>query len=74
MRWRDRLQSRSDQSGCVFRELQDNAWLVPEEFQSNAYPFSIHVVGRCDEYPHLNSKYRGELPYHGRLAAGMVSV
>lgn len=58
--------------GISFVEFQKWAWLVPEEFQAQAYPCVIHGVGMCDEYPRVNYGFRGRPPYDGRLEAGMV--
>lgn len=58
--------------GISFVEFQKWAWLVPEEFQAQAYPCVIHGVGMCDEYPRVNYGFRGRTPYDGRLEAGMV--
>ncbi len=48
--------------GIRFSELQQSAFVVPEEFQEGAYPCFVHGVGMCDEYPHLKPVYRGPLP------------
>ncbi|MXZ80637.1 MAG: aminopeptidase P family protein [Gammaproteobacteria bacterium] len=58
--------------GVRFSELQEAAYPVPEEFQAGAYPCFLHGVGMCDEYPHLQSRFRGTLPYEDALEAGMV--
>lgn len=58
--------------GVTFQELQDNAFPVPEEFHSNAYPCIVHGVGMCDEYPHLHPSFRGPLPYDDVIEQGMV--
>ena len=58
--------------GNTFSHIQEHAFSVPEEFQKNAYPCIVHGVGMCDEYPHLNPKFRGKLPYDETLQPGMV--
>jgi len=58
--------------GRSFHELQRRAFPVGEQYQPNSYPCIVHGVGMCDEYPHLNPKFRGDLPYQGELQAGMV--
>lgn len=58
--------------GKTFSELQQCAFPVPEEFQSEAYPCFVHGVGMCDEYPHIKPLFRGELPYDDKLESGMV--
>ena len=58
--------------GNKFSYIQDNAFPVPEEFQNNAYPCIVHGVGMCDEYPHINPGFRGQLPYDEALQPGMV--
>jgi len=58
--------------GVRFSTLQKNAFVVPEEFQENAYPCIVHGVGMCDEYPNISPNFRGELPYEDVIQAGMV--
>lgn len=58
--------------GVSLRELQEQFWPIPEEFQPQAYACSIHGVGMCDEWPRINPKHRGPNPYDGTLQAGMV--
>lgn len=58
--------------GVKFSELQKNAFTVPEEFQSNAYPCIVHGVGMCDEYPNISPIFRGALPYEDAIQSGMV--
>ncbi len=58
--------------GMKFSEIQQQAYPVPEEFHKNAYPCILHGVGMCDEYPHIDPMFRGELPYDESLQAGMV--
>ena len=58
--------------GIKFSEIQQQAYPVPEEFHKNAYPCILHGVGMCDEYPHIDPMFRGELPYDESLQAGMV--
>ena len=59
-------------AGVKFSEIQTQAYPVPEEFQQNAYPCILHGVGMCDEYPHIDPIFRGELKYDESLQAGMV--
>lgn len=58
--------------GAKFSAIQAPAYDLPEEFHANAYPCIIHGVGMCDEYPHIQPKFRGTLAYDGVLEAGMV--
>ena len=58
--------------GISFRELQQQAYQVPEEFHQNAYSCIIHGIGMCDEYPCLGPGFRGPVQYDGKLEAGMV--
>jgi hypothetical protein len=53
-------------------ELQERAWVPPEEFHENAYVCVIHGVAMTDEFPRVNPKFRGKNPYDGALEAGMV--
>jgi len=59
-------------AGIKFSEIQSRAYPVPEEFHENAYPCILHGVGMCDEYPHIDPIFRGELQYDEVLQAGMV--
>ena len=59
-------------SGISFRELQQQAYPVPEEFHHNAYSCIIHGIGMCDEYPCLGPGFRGPVQYDGKLELGMV--
>ena len=58
--------------GISFREFQQLAYPVPEEYQANAYSCIFHGVGMCDEYPKVNPLFRGPCLYDGKLEAGMV--
>jgi len=59
-------------AGTKFSEIQSQAYPVPEEYQQNSYPCILHGVGMCDEYPHIDPIFRGELPYDEALQSGMV--
>ena len=59
-------------SGISFREIQQQAYPVPEEYHANAYVCILHGVGMCDEYPKINPIFRGPCLYDGELEAGMV--
>ncbi|NKB77534.1 MAG: M24 family metallopeptidase [Gammaproteobacteria bacterium] len=59
-------------AGTSFSDLQKNAYVVPEEFQKNAYSCIFHGVGMCDEYPFVRPSFRGDCVYDGVLEAGMV--
>ncbi len=58
--------------GLGFKEFQQLAYPVPEEFQQNAYTCICHAVGMCDEYPQVDPVFRGENNYDGTFEAGMV--
>lgn len=58
--------------GIGLREMQEQFWPIPEEFQEQAYACAIHGVGMCDEWPRINPAHRGPNPYDGTLQAGMV--
>jgi Xaa-Pro aminopeptidase len=58
--------------GVTLAEIQDRAWMPPEEFREHAYVCVIHGVGMTDEFPRVNPKFRGKNPYDGVLEAGMV--
>ncbi len=58
--------------GMTLREIQAQAFEIPEEFQQQAYPCVVHGVGMCDEYPRVNPRFRGPTPYDGVLRPGMV--
>ena len=59
-------------SGISFREFQQQAYPVLEEFHANAYTCIFHGVGMCDEYPKVKPIFRGPCLYDGKLEAGMV--
>ncbi len=58
--------------GMTLKEMQQQAYEVPEECQRNAYPCVIHAVGMCDEYPLVRHRFREENPYDCVIEAGMV--
>ncbi len=58
--------------GMTFAEFYATCYDVPEEFQENAYVCTLHGIGMCDEFPHLNPRFRGALPNNGQLEEGMT--
>ncbi|MHB0791042.1 M24 family metallopeptidase [Bradyrhizobium sp. 5.13L] len=58
--------------GITFREFQQKALILPEEYRANAYTCLLHGVGMADEYPRINPIYGRPSPYDGTLEAGMV--
>ena len=56
----------------TFAEFYATCYDVPEEFQENAYVCTLHGIGMCDEFPHLNPRFRGALPNNGQLEEGMT--
>jgi Xaa-Pro aminopeptidase len=59
--------------GKSFREVSEQAWPIPEEFQSNRYGSLIHGVGLADEYPSIKHWLDWEMKgYNGRLEEGMT--
>jgi len=58
--------------GMTLKEMQRQAYPVPEECRANAYPCVMHAVGMCDEYPQVKHLFRQENPYDCTLEAGMV--
>ncbi len=59
--------------GKSFREVSEQAWPIPEEFQSNRYGSLIHGVGLADEYPSIKHWLDWEAKgYDGRLEEGMT--
>ncbi|RVD36580.1 M24 family metallopeptidase, partial [Mesorhizobium sp. M4A.F.Ca.ET.020.02.1.1] len=59
-------------AGLSMKDLQAEAWPVPEEFHEQAYTCVIHGVGMCDEYPQVKPIFRGPIAYDATLEAGMV--
>jgi Xaa-Pro aminopeptidase len=58
--------------GMTLKEMQQQAYPVPEEYQENAYVCLMHAVGMCDEYPQVKQLFRQKNPYDCTLEAGMV--
>lgn len=58
--------------GITLRELQEQSWPIPEEFQDQAYTCIFHGVGMCDEWPRVDPMHRRVNPYDGTIEAGMV--
>nr|WP_201263205.1 M24 family metallopeptidase [Bradyrhizobium canariense] len=58
--------------GITFREFQQKAFILPEQYRANAYTCLIHGVGMADEYPRINPMYGRPSPYEGTIEAGMV--
>jgi len=58
--------------GMSLKEMQQQAYPVPEDCRQNAYPCIMHAVGMCDEYPQAKHLFREENPYDCELEAGMV--
>jgi Xaa-Pro dipeptidase len=58
--------------GMTLKQMQQQAYPVPEECRENAYPCLMHAVGMCDEYPQAKPLFRGENPYDCILEEGMV--
>jgi len=58
--------------GMSFAEFYANCYAVPTEFQQHAYVCTIHGIGMCDEFPHLNPRFRAPLSNEGQLEAGMA--
>ncbi len=58
--------------GMTLKEMQRQAYEVPEECQRNAYPCVMHAVGMCDEYPQVKHLFREENPYDCIIEPGMV--
>ena len=58
--------------GMTLKEMQYQAYPVPEECRENAYPCLMHAVGMCDEYPQVKQLFRQENPYDCVLEACMV--
>ena len=42
-------------AGLTLHEFAERAWVVPERFVENSYPFIAHGVGMCDEWPNCFS-------------------
>ncbi|MCH7944145.1 MAG: aminopeptidase P family protein, partial [Proteobacteria bacterium] len=40
-------------AGKTFREISEQAWVIPDEFMSNRYGSMMHGVGLADEYPSI---------------------
>ena len=58
--------------GMSFEEFYATCYDVPKEFQQNAYVCTLHGIGMCDEFPHLNPRFRAPLPNTGQLEEGMT--
>ncbi|MBT1516783.1 Xaa-Pro peptidase family protein [Bradyrhizobium sp. SRL28] len=56
----------------TFREFQQQALVLPEEYHANAYTCLVHGVGMADEYPRINPVCGKPSPYDGILEQGMV--
>ena len=59
-------------AGVSFSSIQQNAYVIPQEFREQSYPCVIHGVGMCDEYPHLHQGFRKPIEFDNELKAGMV--
>lgn len=58
--------------GVTLSEIQQRAYMPPEEFHEHAYVCVLHGVGMTDEFPRVNPAFRGRNPYEGKIESGMV--
>ncbi|MET4236170.1 Xaa-Pro dipeptidase [Bradyrhizobium sp. LA6.10] len=58
--------------GITFRDFQQQALVLTEEYHANAYTCLVHGVGMADEYPRINPACGKPSPYDGTLEQGMV--
>ncbi|MGO1120130.1 M24 family metallopeptidase [Rhodovibrionaceae bacterium A322] len=59
--------------GRSFREISENCWPIPPEFQVNRYGCMVHGVGLADEWPSIPySQDFTDYGYDGELQPGMT--
>ena len=60
-------------AGKSFREISEQAWVIPDEFASHRYGSMMHGVGLADEYPSINHSLDfAAKGYDGILEEGMT--
>ena len=60
-------------AGKTFREISEQAWVIPDEFMSNRYGSMMHGVGLADEYPSIrHGPDFAAKGYDGMLEEGMT--
>jgi len=58
--------------GMSFREVAENCWKIPAEFQMNRYSCMIHGVGLADEWPNIPyAQDYCDWGYEGTVIPGM---
>ncbi len=59
--------------GMSFRDVSDQAWVIPDEFMSNRYTCLLHGVGLADEYPSIRHAVDFDKKgYPGAIEEGMT--
>ena len=59
--------------GMSFRDVSDQAWVIPDEFMSNRYTCLLHGVGLADEYPSIRHAVDFDKKgYPGNIEEGMT--